>query len=93
MKKFLAGLIAGTFLSITLYFFINPGNSINIHTGEMLDRDTLFLKDGSIIKGLIRNQDGDDILIESDNGLFTIPRSECHTIHENALLLYVRELI
>jgi hypothetical protein len=93
MKKFLAGLIAGIFFSIVLYFFINPSHLLNTHTGEMLDRDTLYLKDGSIMKGWIKGGDNISIIVETGKGFFTIPRAQCRLIQENTLLLYVRELI
>ena len=93
MKKFIAGFIVGIAFSVALYFSFNPSKGVTVFTGRILDRDTIYLKDGSIVKGWIAKEDNRQIWIETKEGYFTIDRSECQNIQHNTLLLYVRELM
>ncbi|MBI4707984.1 MAG: hypothetical protein HY761_08680 [Candidatus Omnitrophica bacterium] len=93
MKKFLLGFIVGMFFTGSLYFFLQPDATVRIKMGRLLDRDTLYLKNGDVILGWIVQEEGDKILVEVEKGTFILNRSECKSIQKNTFLRYLRELI
>lgn len=93
MKRLLLGVIIGLFLSSYLYFFVDLGPRFRIEIGQMLDKDTLYLKDGSVIDGWIIRNDKRTIWFAQEKGYFTLPVSQCELIRENVLLQYIWELI
>lgn len=93
MKKFLLGFIIGMFFAGSLYFFLQPDATVRLKVGRLLDRDTLYLKNGDVILGWIVQEEGDKILVEVEKGTFILNRSECKSIQRNTFLRYLRELI
>jgi len=93
MKKFLLGLVLGIFVSAVLCFFLYPDLRSRVQMGRMLDRDTIYLKDGSVLHGWIVEENETQIFVEVGKGYFTLPRSQCHNIRRNTFLRYVRELV
>ncbi|MBN3037944.1 MAG: hypothetical protein JW869_00840 [Candidatus Omnitrophica bacterium] len=93
MKKFLLGLIVGIFLASYIYLFLNIGPQFHVTLGHLLDKDTLYLKDGSVLQGWIIKKDSRNIWFAQEKGYFTLPLSQCEIIQENALLQYIWELI
>lgn len=93
MKKFLFGLILGIFFSTYLYLFINLGPKVHVELGHLLDKDALYLKDGTILEGWIVKKDSRNIWIAQEKGYFSLPAAQCKMIQENVLLQYIWELI
>jgi len=93
MKKFIVGFMLGVLCCVVVVFHLNAGKEISIYTGRLLDRDTIYLDDGSVIKGWITGEDDRQLWIEQENGYFGIERSRCKKIIRNTLLLYTKELI
>jgi len=93
MKKFILGFITGIFLAAGIYFFLHQNRLLQIELGRLLDKDTIYLENGTIVKGWIVRESEREILVEVEKGYFTVPRSRCKEIRENALLRYTRELM
>ena len=93
MKKFLLGLIIGIFLSSYSYFFVNLGPRFRVEIGHQLDKDALYLKDGSVVEGWIIKKDKRSVWIAQEKGYFSLPLSQCELIRENVLMQYIWEMI
>lgn len=93
MKKFLLGLIIGAFFTAGSYFLFSWDTKLHTDVGKLLDMDTLCLKDGDVIDGWILYEDNENILVETEKGSFTLPRSTCISIKKNTFLQYIRELM
>jgi hypothetical protein len=93
MKKFTFGLITGIILAAVLGFFFHPSPELRIELGRLLDRDTIYLKNGKVVEGWVVKEDNNQIWVELGTGHFILHRAECKAIRKNSLLRYVRELM
>ena len=93
MKRFLFGFILGVALLAGGYFYLRPDAKLHVDIGYLLDQDTLFLRDGSLMYGRILREDNKNILVETKSGTFVLDRSQCKFIQENTLLRYLRQLM
>ncbi|MBL7071593.1 MAG: hypothetical protein ISS26_05435 [Candidatus Omnitrophica bacterium] len=93
MKKFLIGFIIGIFFTVIIYFapYVDPRFRVNL--GRVLDKDMIYLKNGSVIQGWIIIEDGEEIYVEIKEEYFSISLSQCEQIKRNYLLQYVKELM
>ena len=91
MKKFLVGLVLGLFLASCYYYFYHPDPLFRLKVGRLLDRDTVYLEDGTIVHGWIVKSDENYIWIETESGYFDLPVSRCKIVRKNTLLRYIRE--
>ncbi|MFH1867796.1 MAG: hypothetical protein ABH843_02380 [Candidatus Omnitrophota bacterium] len=92
MKKFFLGLALGVFLTVCIFFMPYTDPRLRIRIGRILDEDIIYLKNKSIVRGWIVRETPKEILVEVENGTFSLRLSECEGIRKNYLLKYVREL-
>lgn len=66
-----------------------------LHTdvGHFLDQDVVHLKNGDFIRGWVIEEGSQDILIDTEKGSFTLPRSSCKSIDKNFLARYIRRVM
>ena len=93
MKKVILGFVIGVLVSFVLYFYLNTNKAVNVYTASLLDRDTIYMADGTIIKGWITTEDDEQVWIESEKSFFSIPRIKCQRIQHNSLMKYLREIM
>jgi len=91
MKRFILGFAVGAFLTAGLYFFFSKDKWLHSTVGRVFDKDVIFMKDGSIVYGRIQKEEDDVIFVETDEGVFTLPRWSCMGIEKNPFLKYLRE--
>ena len=72
---------------------MNLGPRFRIEIGHLLDKDALYLKDGSIIEGWIIKKGTRSVWIAQEKGYFSLPVAQCELIRENVLMQYIWELI
>ncbi len=89
MGKFLLGFMIGVAIGGAVCFFLNPNPTLRIEMGRLLDRDTICLKDNTVINGWIVEKNEKQLVVEMDNGYFTLPLSQCKSISQNTLLNYI----
>jgi len=93
IKKFILGLVIGVFLSFGLYFMRSSDTRLHVDVGRFLDQDIVYLKDGGLIRGWVVDEGGNEILIETGKGTFTLPRSICRRVEKKVFLRFVRKAI
>ncbi len=86
-------MITGLFLSVGLYFLHTADTKFRVDTGRMLDQDIIYLKDGTRMKCWVGYEGKDEILVETQEGTFTLPRSVCLHIEKDVFLKFVRKVI
>ncbi len=93
MKKFLLGFAIGVFVMVVVYFapYVDP--RFRVQLGRILDKDMIYLKDGSIMQGWIIVEDSGEIYIEIKEGYYYLPLNQCEQIKRNYLLQYIKELM
>ena len=91
MRKILLGFMLGVLITGGLYFFIHPDPVLRAGLGRLLDKDTIHLTDGTIVKVWVIKKTDRGILVELENRYFVIPHSRIKRVRENFLQKYVRE--
>jgi len=61
--------------------------------GRFLDQDIIYLEKGGFIRGRVIKEVGQDIIIETGKGSFTLPRSSCKAIEKSVFLRYLRQML
>ncbi len=93
IRKFILGFIVGLFFSFSLYFIRFADMKLRVGVGRVLDQDIVYLKDGSFLRGWVVQEEGDEILVETGKGNFTLPRARCKSIEKDVFLKFVRKAI
>jgi hypothetical protein len=93
IKKFILGLIIGLVFSAGFYFMRVADTKLHVDVGRMLDQDIIYLADGTRMKCWVAHEGERDILVETKEGTFTLPRSVCLRIEKNVFLKFVRNAI
>lgn len=92
MIRFLFGLLLGVVCAYVVLFYQRPPSFLApITVGRLLDRDTIYVKDGGILQGWIREESEKDLLIETDRGTFRMPREQCLKVERDSWARYVRD--
>lgn len=91
MKRFLAGIVVGAMLAVSISFLSMP--AMQYYTGSFLNEDIVCLKGGFLIRGWIERENDDVISIRTKTDSLSVPRSKCKAIYKNAPLYYIRKLM
>ena len=93
IKKFILGFARGLFLSFCIYFVRFADTKLRVDVGRLLDQDIIYMNDGTIVRGWVVKEIGNEILIETGKGNFTLPYSRFKSIEKDVFLRFVRKAI
>ena len=93
MRRFMLGIILGVFLTGVLFFIVSSNTGLHLWAGRVLDKDKIYLTDGTVIHGWIEEEGRNYLWIGTEKGYYDLDRSKCERIEENYLLRYMRKLI
>jgi hypothetical protein len=91
MKRFLTGVAVGVILALSAGFFLNP--VMRNYIGSFLDEDIIYLKGGTVIHGLIVQENAEFFFVRTKSDFLSVPRAKCIAVYKNAPLYYMRALM
>ncbi|MFA6636470.1 MAG: hypothetical protein WCV56_05145 [Candidatus Omnitrophota bacterium] len=93
MKTFLIGVFTGIFVAVCLWlvFLMPEANMVDL--GRLMDRDTIFMEDGTIIRGWVLQEDVNSVFIETKDSHMTIHPKSIRKIQRDVNKKYLRKLV
>jgi len=93
MKRIMFCFSAGIFL-IGAFFYLQTDSKLKTYVMRLLNEDTLYLKNGNILRGWIWDEkDGVVVGETAQNEIFLFNKNEYLEIERDKPLHYLRELI
>jgi len=93
MSKVILGFIIGVFLLTIFFFFFSPDTKLHRAIDSLMDKDALFLRNGSILYGQIEREGPKSFTVKTEDGEIEVPRAECQRVERNAILAYLRKVL
>ena len=93
MKRIAIGLILGVVLTASIYFAPYTDPRFRATLGRALDKDIIYLENGSVVEGWIMKEAEGEIFIQVEDGHYSLALSECKMVVRNYLLHHARELL